>query len=261
MAEYAYNILAEGIEQGTIGQVDDEASSTRVRSSTYTRLVDSIVTSVTVSASCSTSKTVKVAFRGYSAADKNSLVCNLYWYDSPHTFDLSSYSNIKYARLVFKYSDDSDITPTEITSATLVETYRPSWRIENDIFTHDALPTMIPMLVQPYPPGIWYIENDKFMHLLLPTMIPQLVPPYPPGIWYIDNNEFKNLLMPDNIMVGAFNNCTSLASITIPNSVTGIGSNAFTNCTTLTSITINKSAGSISGAPWGAPNATIQWVG
>ena len=36
----------------------------------------------------------------------------------------------------------------------------------------------------------------------------------------------------------AFNNCQSLASITIPNSVTSIGSNAFRNCPSLASITI-----------------------
>ena len=37
---------------------------------------------------------------------------------------------------------------------------------------------------------------------------------------------------------GAFNDCTNLTSITIPNSVTSIGSGAFNDCTSLTSITI-----------------------
>ena len=43
----------------------------------------------------------------------------------------------------------------------------------------------------------------------------------------------------------AFNNCTSLASITIPNSVTSIGQSAFNNCTSLTSVTIPNSVTSI----------------
>lgn len=238
MATYTYDILAEGIEQGTIGQIDDETSSTRVRSSTYTELAEGIVTSVTISVSCSTSKTVRVAFRGYSSADKNSLVCNLYWYDSPHTFDLGSYSNIKYFRLVFKYSDDSDITPSELTSATLVESYRPAWQIENDIFTHGALPTMIPELVQPYPPGVWWIENDTFAHVLLPTMIPYLVQPYPPGVWWIENNTFKQSLLPESIISGAFAGCASLIQAVIPRTVESLGSQSFMN-TGLLSVTIS----------------------
>ena len=39
----------------------------------------------------------------------------------------------------------------------------------------------------------------------------------------------------------AFSECTSLESITIPNSVTTIGYQAFENCTSLTSVTIPSS--------------------
>ncbi|MBQ9312605.1 MAG: leucine-rich repeat domain-containing protein [Bacteroidales bacterium] len=43
----------------------------------------------------------------------------------------------------------------------------------------------------------------------------------------------------------AFTNCSSLTSVTIPNSVTSIGYSAFTNCSSLTSITIPNSVTSI----------------
>ena len=43
----------------------------------------------------------------------------------------------------------------------------------------------------------------------------------------------------------SFNNCSSLASVTIPNSVTSIGNQAFSGCTGLTSITIPNSVTSI----------------
>ena len=43
----------------------------------------------------------------------------------------------------------------------------------------------------------------------------------------------------------AFKDCTSLTSITIPNSVESIGDNAFQNCTSLTSVTIPNSVESI----------------
>ena len=39
----------------------------------------------------------------------------------------------------------------------------------------------------------------------------------------------------------AFNNCTSLSSVTIPNSVTSIGDHVFIDCTSLASVTVKSS--------------------
>ena len=84
---------------------------------------------------------------------------------------------------------------------------------------------------------------------------------------YIDsNNKLKSVIIGSNAGVtsigsGAFAGCASLKSITIPTSVTSIYTFAFNGCTSLTSITINKPTNSISGAPWGATNATVTWTG
>lgn len=73
-----------------------------------------------------------------------------------------------------------------------------------------------------------------------------------------------SVTIPDSVTsIGtyAFVTCTGLTNITIPNSVTSIGASAFNFCSNLTTITIDKPQDSISGAPWGAPNATVVWTG
>ena len=49
----------------------------------------------------------------------------------------------------------------------------------------------------------------------------------------------------------AFYNCTSLTSVTIPNSVTSIGQRAFSGCSKLTSVTIGNGVTSIGGSAFG----------
>lgn len=66
----------------------------------------------------------------------------------------------------------------------------------------------------------------------------------------------------ESIGMIAFAGCIALKSIVIPENVTSIGDYAFQNCTALETITINKAEGSISGAPWSAPETTqIIWNG
>lgn len=77
--------------------------------------------------------------------------------------------------------------------------------------------------------------------------------------------SLSSVTIPDSVTIiraSSFENCTSLKSITIPNSVTSIEEDTFEGCTNLTSITVeDKSEGEISGAPWGATNATVTWTG
>lgn len=64
-----------------------------------------------------------------------------------------------------------------------------------------------------------------------------------------------------SIDTNAFNDCISLISITIPSSVTKISTGVFDGCSNLSTINIHKPQDSISGAPWKALNATVNWLG
>lgn len=63
----------------------------------------------------------------------------------------------------------------------------------------------------------------------------------------------------ESIGNSAFQRCSNLKSVYIGKSVKIIGSGAFYN-TNLTTIRINQTKDSISGAPWSATNATIEWL-
>ena len=57
----------------------------------------------------------------------------------------------------------------------------------------------------------------------------------------------------------AFSGCTRLTSITFKGTPTIIESSAFDGCTNLTDIKVPWAEGAVSGAPWGATNATITY--
>ena len=72
----------------------------------------------------------------------------------------------------------------------------------------------------------------------------------------------KDIIIPNGVKTignSAFSN-NQLTSVTIPNSVTTIRIRAFYNNPNLKAITIDNAKGAISGSPWGATNATINYL-
>lgn len=79
-------------------------------------------------------------------------------------------------------------------------------------------------------------------------------------------SSLKSISMPkieilsnDNSYWGIFNYC-EMTTINIPSTIQSIGKNAFES-SKITTINIDKPADSISGAPWGATGATVNWTG
>ena len=57
----------------------------------------------------------------------------------------------------------------------------------------------------------------------------------------------------------AFDSCTGLTSITFQGKPASISSSAFPRCFNLTTINVPWAEGAVTGAPWGATNATINY--
>ena len=102
--------------------------------------------------------------------------------------------------------------------------------------------------------GVTYGSNEYSGNIIIPNTIPYGVPNKLYSVTYIDKSAFSNcssltsITIPNSVTeIGgdAFRYCSSLTSITIPNSVTYIGNWAFKNCSSLTSITIPNSVTSI----------------
>ncbi len=90
------------------------------------------------------------------------------------------------------------------------------------------------------------------------------------GTTVIADEAFQNctkltgITIPNGItVIGdlAFRGCTSLSSVTIPDSVTKIGFWAFESCTSLTSVTIGKGVTELSGTFWGCTSLTDITIG
>lgn len=197
--------LSTSLEQGTISSSGDTQNNDRVRTIGYFSCRVLNPTGVTLTATSTTGKIISVDFLGYASNSTTSPICDLYWYDSPHTFDLTSYSGIIYFRAVFKYSDGSTLPLNEIASCSITLTANDTWEIGSDSY---PIPMDAPEIPESY-----------------------MVKPYPAAYWRIEEGEEypSNALMPDLPANGAFANASELTQASIPQSVKYIGREAFKN--------------------------------
>lgn len=79
---------------------------------------------------------------------------------------------------------------------------------------------------------------------------------------FSDNANLKNLIIDGTnlyIYGNAFKSCTALTEVVFKTTPKSMTSTVFASCTALTSIKVPWSEGTVSGAPWGATNATITY--
>lgn len=76
-------------------------------------------------------------------------------------------------------------------------------------------------------------------------------------------HNLSSVIIPDSITAiaeSAFLYCTGLKTVTIGTGVKELPADVFLGCENLTTINISNNLDAISGAPWGADNATVNWT-
>ena len=100
----------------------------------------------------------------------------------------------------------------------------------------------------------------EFLNLALTSL--------PDGVTSIEGQAFRDCYklaltsLPDGVTsIGsnAFRNCSNLTKLTFNGKPSSIASTAFDGCTNLLTINVPWAEGAVSGAPWGATNATINY--
>lgn len=184
MAIKTIDVYSYGFEQGTISDGEPTWSANRVRSVSYIQLPATFVgRKLTASATVSTGKTVQVDMVGFVTTSPPDTF-DLCWYDSPYTFDLSSYQTTMYFKMCLKYSDNTVITPSEITSC--IVTYDDGLVYhahEGEYPVNDsAMPIVQADFTRPFPSTLWHIDesNDGYPYNDLQLSILTYEPPAPP---------------------------------------------------------------------------------
>lgn len=118
------------------------------------------------------------------------------------------------------------------------------------------------LAVASLPSGVTSIGSNAFYRCskLALTSLPAGITSIPTRVFYDCYNLALTSLPAGLTMIGnyAFANCRGLTSITFEGTPRSIG-NCFGNCPNLTTINVPWAEGAISGAPWGATNATINY--
>lgn len=181
------------LEQGTISSTGDMPDNGKVRTAGRISLSGyrQGTTLVTLRATAVGGATVLVDLLGYPDSSTNTPDFDLYWLQSPYTWNLNSYPNTLYLRAVFKKSSGvfspSDIATCEME---IVDDY---WSMDSEgELTHSFLSPMIdePM-ARPYPYVTWRrdwnVNNGYPYNLMLPG-IEKYNPPNP-----VDENPYINV--------------------------------------------------------------------
>lgn len=152
--------LLSVLENGYISNSGDADRDGYVRTKGYLQLS---VKPKNVTVSFNSTNTLLVNFVGYQNQSPTPKVCDLYWYESPKQFDISSYTNLNYYRLLFKRKDgSSSLDYTDISECTIEYDEEYAWYIDSNgnICNDDLKPMASKPIDIPLPKGYWRISPE-----------------------------------------------------------------------------------------------------
>ena len=184
--------------------------------------------------------------------------------DYIETLTEAEYRSIRHSNMLYGIQDSTNIRILELTSdgqATDMVTVVTRLRDASDFFLYHET-------------GKYHVEigKDHPVHEMQETLffgVPALYSIVIPNTFTsISDSCFwqsglTEVYLPNTIQtIGAYAfSGTNIATFDVPKSVVSIGEGAFEDCESLTTVTIHGDEDSISGAPWGATDATIVWTG
>lgn len=184
--------LLSVLENGYISNSGDTARDGYVRTKGYLQLSGK---PKNVTVSFNSTNTLLVNFVGYQNQSPTPIVCDLYWYESPKKFDISSYTNLNYYRLLFKRKDRVlSLDYTDISECTIEYDEEYSWYIDSNgnICNDELKPLPENTIYIPLPKGYWRDKTDinnslPYHELLKEVPLPENTVdiPLPKGYWRI----------------------------------------------------------------------------
>lgn len=202
--------------------------------------------------------TAKGTIDGYTRYGSYGTYLADYWWNesSESIVDRAGYTQYSYRDAVYtyyfyKWSEWSEWSETPIMATDSKEVeIRTVYRLKEDVGTNKPLVGDYGYEVISESPKTCVITgyNGEGIDITIPNKIYGYTVTSIRYLAFVKCTSLKSVTIPDSVMSignGAFRGCTSLTSITIPNSVTSIGDGAFFNCTSLESITISDSVTSI----------------
>jgi hypothetical protein len=176
-----------GIEQGTITTTGTDSDPTRIHSVGFIALeyTGTPPSALVISATTSTGKTLNVSYVVYNTADYTDISYDPNaWLTNPCTADLSGKSNVHYIATYAKNSNNSNISPSDITAWTITYDDGIVYHAhEGEYPVNDsAMPIVQTDFTRPFPSNLWRIDqsNDGYPYTDLQLGILTYEPPPPP---------------------------------------------------------------------------------
>lgn len=180
-----------GIEQGTITTTGTDSDRTRIHSVGFIALeyTGAPPSALVISATTSTGKTLNVSYVAYNTANYRDISYDPNaWLTNPCTADLSGKSNVHYIATIARNSNNSNISPSDITAWMITYDNGIAFEIGDSGYPEpiDAPEPTEYAMTAPYPDSVFRIDPAYNYGYPFTALMPDIeyTPPHPPEPGY-----------------------------------------------------------------------------